>query len=298
MSCRSSTSQAAVASRAAAITQSFQLKPPSTKQPPTPARRPPSAGPSTPKAASAADSSTSQTNDLQLPPRGADTHQAESLPQPAKQALPRHASRESSQQQRVSQQKQQQQQQQQQQPGQLVGQQQLADYARSQAGSLQQGPAQHTLNLHQSDVYSPLQASAPNQVAGLIKCRLLHCACEAVICGAEQSQSSLSCIRSWPRAEFCTISQGSSMADSQAERRASSSHASSSGGQGASGVPSYPGVLPPRASGAALPEQHQSRSKRLASKLLKKMGTKERFRNPHADLAASGEWAMSEVEAM
>ena len=100
----------------------------------------------------------------------------------------------------------------------------------------------------------------------------------------------------WPGVEFWIMPQGSSLPDSQAERRASSSHASSSGGQGAVGVPSYPGVLPPRAPGAALPEQHQSRSKRLASKLLKKMGTKERFRNPQADSAASGGWAMWEVE--
>ena len=100
----------------------------------------------------------------------------------------------------------------------------------------------------------------------------------------------------WPGIELSTVPQGSSMPDSQAERRASSTHASSSGGQGAFGMPAYPGVLPPRASGTALPEQHQSRSKRLASKLLKKMGTKERFRNPHADPAASGEWAMSKIE--
>ena len=100
----------------------------------------------------------------------------------------------------------------------------------------------------------------------------------------------------WPESEFWIVPQGSRLPDSQAERRASSSHASSSGGQGAFGVPSYPGVLPPRAPGAAPPEQHQSRSKRLASKLLKKMGTKERFRNPQADSAASGGWAMWEVE--
>ena len=185
MSCRGSTSQAAVATRAAAITQSFQLRPPSAKQPPAPARCPTSAGPSappTPEAASAADTSTAHTNGPQLPPRVADAHQSESLPQGAKQTLPRNAMGHKSHQQQAGQQQQQQQQpqqqQQQQQPGQPVGQQQLVGHARSQAGSLQQGPAQQrsdTLNLHQSDVYSPLQASAPTQVAGLIICPLLHC---------------------------------------------------------------------------------------------------------------------------
>ena len=226
--CRGSTSQAAVASRAAAVTQSFQLKPPSTKQPPTPARRPPSAGPSTPEAASAANSSTTHTNGLQLLPRVADTQQAESLPQGAKQALPRHASRETSQQQRVGQQKQQQQQQpqqpppqqqfgqqqqqQQQQPGQLVGQQQLGGHAQSQAGSVQQRPAQQqsdTLNLHQSDVYSPLQASAPTQVVGLIKChhvcstvhvklsQLVHSSCKADLAAMNIHRLRCGCLILW-----------------------------------------------------------------------------------------------------
>ena len=68
------------------------------------------------------------------------------------------------------------------------------------------------------------------------------------------------------------------------ERRMSSAQTSSSSSQSPSGVPHYPGALPPRP-----PEQHQSRSKRLASKLLKKMGTKERFRNAHPE-TIPGEW--------
>lgn len=84
------------------------------------------------------------------------------------------------------------------------------------------------------------------------------------------------------------------MPDNLAEqRRMSSSHASSSAGQGHSGVPPYPGALPPKG-----PDQHQSRSKRLASKLLKKMGTKERFRHPASESSAAGAWSLFKASVM
>ena len=65
--------------------------------------------------------------------------------------------------------------------------------------------------------------------------------------------------------------------DTQAERRMSSSHASTSMSNGMPGM--YPGAGPE--AGALPPKapEHQSRSKRLATKMLKKLGTKERFRS-------------------
>jgi len=74
--------------------------------------------------------------------------------------------------------------------------------------------------------------------------------------------------------------------DGQAERRISSSLASTSAGGPAPGMYSgagpEAGALPPRA------PEHQSRSKRLATKMLKKLGTKDRFRNPHPEQPGSG----------
>lgn len=74
--------------------------------------------------------------------------------------------------------------------------------------------------------------------------------------------------------------------DGQAERRMSSSLASTSAGGLAPGMYSAAGpeagALPPRA------PEHQSRSKRLATKMLKKLGTKDRFRNPHPEQPGSG----------
>ncbi|KAL0041621.1 hypothetical protein WJX79_009772 [Trebouxia sp. C0005] len=74
--------------------------------------------------------------------------------------------------------------------------------------------------------------------------------------------------------------------DGQAERRMSSSLASTSADGLAfgmySGAGPEAGALPPRA------PEHQSRSKRLATKMLKKLGTKDRFRNPHPEQPGSG----------
>ena len=74
--------------------------------------------------------------------------------------------------------------------------------------------------------------------------------------------------------------------DGQAERRMSSSLASTSAGGLAPGMYSgagpEAGALPPRA------PEHQSRSKRLATKMLKKLGTKDRFKNPHPEQPGSG----------
>ena len=76
--------------------------------------------------------------------------------------------------------------------------------------------------------------------------------------------------------------------DGQADRRMSSSLASTSAGGFAPGMYSgagagpEAGALPPRA------PEHQSRSKRLATKMLKKLGTKDRFRNPHPEQPGSG----------
>ena len=84
--------------------------------------------------------------------------------------------------------------------------------------------------------------------------------------------------------------QDTATQDGQAERRRSSSLASTSAGSPASGLHSGAGGgqggPPPRS--PIMPPQHQSRSKRLASKMLKKLGTKERFRNPPPDHPPSG----------
>ena len=44
-----------------------------------------------------------------------------------------------------------------------------------------------------------------------------------------------------------------------------------------------------------MPPEHQSRSKRLASKMLKKLGTKERFRNPQADQSGKAKAALQDA---
>jgi len=74
--------------------------------------------------------------------------------------------------------------------------------------------------------------------------------------------------------------------DGQAERRMSSSLASTSAGGLAPGM--YSGAGPEAGALAPRAPEHQSRSKRLATKMLKKLGTKDRFRNPHPEQSGSG----------
>lgn len=82
--------------------------------------------------------------------------------------------------------------------------------------------------------------------------------------------------------------QDAAIQDEHADRRMSFSHASSSTVPAASSLNSghgsgpQAGVLPPRA------PEHQSRSKRLATKMLKKLGTKERFRHPQPEQPGTG----------
>ncbi|DBA85094.1 TPA: hypothetical protein ACH3X2_005818 [Trebouxia sp. C0005] len=216
---RGSNSQAAVANRTAAVTQSFQLRPSSATQsaahkPPTSAApspaAPPAANPITdavPASRLTADSDSNLVNSHKQP-----------LPAPqiSQQGVPI-------------------------QPQGYRGSEQQADVSGHSTHQQQSQALQQTLNLHQNDVYSPLRASAPYQ---------------------ESAQ------------------------DGQAERRMSSSLASTSADGLAfgmySGAGPEAGALPPRA------PEHQSRSKRLATKMLKKLGTKDRFRNPHPEQPGSG----------
>ena len=156
--CRASSSQAAVANRAAAVTNSFQLRPPSVN-PPAASRRPSHAAPppsaatasaappaAAPAGAPAKDSaetaepaadgvSDRPLTQGQYPQSAAATQAYTSISQPThQQSHRRHQASNTHQQQ----------QQQQQQP---------------------QAAQQDTLSLHPSDVYSPLAASAPSNVS-------------------------------------------------------------------------------------------------------------------------------------
>lgn len=151
---RGSSSQAAVANRAAAVTQSFQLRPSSANQPPAPRRAAPAAAAPLPPALAAAPAA-APTDGVQMPKTHADamsdmngSHRQ--APQTSSQGLPSQS------------------------PGLQSNQQQQQGNVK-QAGNGQQqqqqqlqAPQQQTLNLHQSDVYSPLQASAPYQVSVVI----------------------------------------------------------------------------------------------------------------------------------
>ncbi|DBA94847.1 hypothetical protein WJX77_009545 [Trebouxia sp. C0004] len=216
---RGSSSQAAVANRAAAVTQSFQLRPSSATQ--SAAHKPPTSAAPSPPAPPAANpvSDAAPTSRLTADPVSnlANSHK-QPLPAPQISQQGEHMQTQG-----------------------YRGSQQQADVSGHSTNQQQSQASQQTLNLHQSDVYSPLRASAPYQ-------------------------------------EFAQ--------DGQAERHMSSSLASTSAGGLAPGM--YPGAgpqvgaLPPRA------PEHQSRSKRLATKMLQKLGTKDRFRNPHPDQPGSG----------
>jgi hypothetical protein len=144
---RGSSSQAAVANRAAAVTQSFQLRPSSATQsaahkPPTSAAPSPAAPPTANPITDAAPTSRPTADSV------SDLVNSHKQPLPAAQ---------------ISQQ------------GEPIetqgyrGRQQQADVSGYSTNQQQSQASQQTLNLHQSDVYSPLRASAPYQVS-IVQC--------------------------------------------------------------------------------------------------------------------------------
>ncbi len=144
---RGSTSQAAVANRAAAVTQSFQLRPSSATQ--SAAHKPPTSAAPPPAAPSAANPITNAAPTSRLT---ADS--VSNLANSHKQPLP---APQISQQGEPTQ------------PQEYRGSQQQANVSRHSTNQQQSQASQQTLNSHQSDVYSPLRASAPYQVS-IVQC--------------------------------------------------------------------------------------------------------------------------------
>ena len=160
MRCRGSSSQTAVANRAAAVTQSFQLRPPSASQPAAPIKAPTSGVPATtgPPVAAAMAAGAPAAAPATAAPASTDGRQlshatarqiadAPSSQRPAQAALQPDSQTGAPYMQGSA------------------GRQQMADEgASTPAQQLAEASHQRTLNLHQNDVYSPLQASAPRQV--------------------------------------------------------------------------------------------------------------------------------------